>query len=61
MSENISLRAGEFGGYNNPKYKIVCDACEFKMDKNEKTPVEAWHTLHNWLIDNDYLDKDSKF
>ena len=56
-----SLRVGEYGGYNNPKYAVTCDSCDFIMEKKEWSETEAWETFHKWLIKNGYLDKDVKF
>ena len=56
------LRLGEFSGaYNPPKYAVLCDICDFTMDKKEDSEKNAWHAFHKWLIENGYLSEDVKF
>jgi hypothetical protein len=56
-----NLRVGKYDCGLTYKYAVTCDSCDFTIEENDCSESEAWHTFHNWLIKNGYLDKDVKF
>ena len=53
----MSLRIGQFGAYENPKRKVICDNCDF-VYPGEYAPnsKEAWKLFHEWLVREGYLN-----
>lgn len=57
----MMLRSGNFGDTFDPKYKILCDNCDFVVpDRGCYSASQAWDKFQRWLIREGYLPSNHK-